>query len=341
MTEKKIGVGMIGLGSISFAHEAGYADMGEDCAIIAMCDIHEEDAVNRCAIYNAKPYTRYQELLDDPAVDMVDITVPHDLHYPIAKLAMEKGKHVLVEKPVTVKSEQGRELLKLAEKAGVKFGVAENTRFVTAYLEAEKILQQGILGKILTVRTQIGGSEVFRIKDPALWHGKAPFGGVILDSAVHNIYLYKWLFGGVKDVQGFASKLVPEGEVEDNGLIIGHLNNGAEFQLFTSCTAEIPWMERVEIYGDKGGMIIDQLVNPVMKYYLGSGDIDGVVVEGVPFDPFAWKFNSMMAEVKDFVGAVRDNRKPMIDPADTVYAVEVIEAIDESIKKKQFVPVKS
>jgi predicted dehydrogenase len=79
----------------------------------------------------------------------------------------------------------------------------------------------------------------------------------------------------------------------------------------------------------------------VVKYYLGSGDIDGVVVEGVPFDPFAWKFNSMMAEVKDFVTAIREDRKPKLDPADTVYAVEVIEAIDESILKKQFVTVKS
>jgi predicted dehydrogenase len=341
MAEKKIGVGMIGLGGISYAHEAGYADMGDECTIVAMCDIHEDEAKNRCGIYNAKPYKKYEDLLNDPAVDMVDITSPHPLHYPMAKLAMEKGKHVLVEKPVTVNSEQGNELLKLAEKTGIKFSVAENTRFVTAYLEAEKILQKGTLGKILTVRTQIAGSEVYRIQDPTLWHGKAPYGGVILDSAVHNIYLYKWLFGGVKDVMGFASKLVPEGEVEDNGLIIGHLNNGAEFQLFTSCTIEIPWMERVEIYGDKGGLVIDQLANPVAKVYMGSSDIDGTVVENIPFDPFAWKFNSMMAEVKDFVAAIKDNRKPTIDPADTVYAVKVIEAIDESIKNKQFVAVKN
>ena len=339
MAEKKIGVGMIGLGGISFAHEAGYADMGEECAIIAMCDIHEDEAKNRCEIYGAKPYQKYEDLLNDPAVDMVDITTPHDSHYAISKLAMQKGKHVFVEKPVTVNSAQGNELLDLARKTGIKFSVAENTRFVTAYLEAEKILQKGTLGKILTVRTQIAGSEVYRIQDPNLWHGKAPYGGVILDSAVHNIYLYKWLFGGVKDVMGFASKLVPEGEVEDNGLLIGHLNNGAEFQLFTSCTIEIPWMERVEIYGDKGGLVIDQLVNPVAKYYMGSSDIDGTVVENVPFDPFAWKFNSMMAEVKDFVAAIKENRQPTIDPADTVYAVKVIEAVNESIKKKQFVTV--
>ena len=333
MAEKKIGVGLIGLGSISFAHEAGYSELGEACQVVALCDIHQEEIDNRIGMYEgAKGYTRYQELLNNPDVDMVDITVPHVLHYEIAKAALEAGKHVLVEKPITVRSEQGKELIELAKQKGVKFSVAENTRFVTAYLKAEEILRQGSLGDILSVRTLIAGSEVYRIKDPSLWHGKAPYGGVILDSSVHNLYLFKWWFGGVKDVFGIASRIIPEGEVEDNGLLLGHLVNGAGFQLNVSCTFEIPWTERVEVYGSKGGMIIDQLANPVVKVYFGSGDIDGTVIEDVPFDPMAWKFNSMVAEVRDFVTAVQEDRPPLVDPADALYAVQVVEAVERSIQ---------
>ena len=333
----KVRVGIIGLGGISYAHEAGYGEMGEACQVVAMCDINEEEVNNRIGMYEgAKGTTRYQDLLVDPNVDLVDIIVPHVMHYEIAKAALEHGKHVLVEKPITVKSAQAEELIALAKQKGLKFSVAENTHFVTAYLKAEEILKSGILGDIWTVRTLIAGSEVYRIKDPNLWHGKAPYGGVILDSSVHNFYLFKWLFGGVKDVLGFASKLVPEGEMEDNGLIIGHLANGAEFQLNTSCTFEIPWTERVEIYGSKGGMIIDQLVNPVVKYYMGSGDIDGTIVEDVPFDPMAWKFNSMIAEVRDFVTAVIENRPPRVDPADALYALKAAEAVERSILTKEY-----
>ncbi len=336
MAEKKIRVGLIGLGSISYAHEAGYSEVGEACEIVALCDVNEEEVNTRIGMYEgAKGYTRYPDLLADPSIDMVDIIVPHILHYEIAKVALEKGKHVLVEKPITVKSEQGEELIALAKQKGLKFSVAENTHFVTAYLKAEEILKQGILGDIWTVRTLIAGSEVYRIKDPNRWHGKAPYGGVILDSSVHNFYLFKWLFGGVRDVLGFASKLVPEGEVEDNGLILGHLANGAEFQLNTSCTMEIPWTERVEIYGSKGGMIIDQLANPVAKVYLGSNDIDGTDVEDVPFDPLGWKFNSMIAEVKDFVTAVIEDRPPRVDPADALYALKAVEAVEKSIRNKE------
>ena len=112
--------------------------MGDQCQIVAVCDINEEEVNNRIGMYEgAKGFLRYQELLDNPDVDMVDIIVPHVLHYEIAKAALLKGKHVLVEKPITVKSEQGQELIDLAKKAGLKFSVAENTHFVTAYLKAE------------------------------------------------------------------------------------------------------------------------------------------------------------------------------------------------------------
>ncbi len=332
----KVRVGLIGLGSISFAHEAGYSEAGEACEIVALCDINEEEVNSRLGMYpGAKGHTRYLDLVADPRVDMVDITVPHELHYETAKAALARGKHVLVEKPITVRSEHGEELIALAKQKGLKFSVAENTHFVTAYLKAEEVLKQGILGDILTVRTLIAGSEAHRIRDPRLWHGKAPYGGVILDSAVHNFYLYKWLFGGVRDVLGFASKLVPEGEVEDNGLILGHLANGAEYQLNTSCTFEIPWTERLEIYGTKGGMIIDQLADPVARYYLGSNDYEGVILEGVPFDPLGWKFASMVAEIRDFVTAVIEDRPPRVDPADALYALKAVEAVEKSIEKKQ------
>ncbi|HTX78708.1 MAG TPA: Gfo/Idh/MocA family oxidoreductase [Longilinea sp.] len=337
MTDKKVRVGMIGLGGISYAHEAGYSELQDGCEIVAMCDVNEEEATNRAGMYNAKVYTRYQDLLDNPDVDMVDITVPHMLHHEITLAALARGKHVLVEKPIAVTSKLGWEMVEAARKAGVKFSVAENTPFIVAYQAVEKLLNAGTLGDIRTVRTMIAGSEVYRLKDPNLWHGKAPYGGVILDSAVHNIYLYKWLFGGVKEVLGFGTRVVPESETEDNGLIIGHLANGAEFQLYTTCTAEIPWTERLEVYGTKAGVIVDQLCNPVVKYYNGSEDIDGTVIEDVPFDPLAWKFMSMGAEIKDFVGAIIEDRPPRLDPADAVYAVEVVEAIDRSIQSKQWV----
>jgi predicted dehydrogenase len=332
---KKLGVGMVGLGFASNPHEAGFAEMPEACQIVAVCDVKEDVVQDRARIANAKPYLDYLDLLNDPAVDLVDVTTQHESHFEIAKAALERGKHVFVEKPICVRSGMGLELIEMAKKKGVTLGVAENTPFVPAYLAAERILQEGTLGDIWFVRTMIAGESLMDLANPDHWLGTLPYGGVILDSSVHSFYLYKWLFGGAVDTLGFASRFSSTKPAEENGLILGHLANGGEYELFTTVVGAIPWMERVEIYGSRGALIIDQLSNPVMKVYMGSHDIDGSVVEGVEFDPLGWKFNSMMAEAKDFVSAVVHERPSRVDPADAVFCVKCVEAAAKSIQTGQ------
>jgi len=339
MSKELLGIGMVGLGFASNPHEAGFAEMADLCKIVAMCDVKEDLAKDRSQIYNAKPYTRYQDLIKDPAVDVVDVTTQHESHYEIAKTALEAGKHVFVEKPICVKSQQGLELVELAKKKGLVLGVAENTPFVPAYQEAEKLLKQGTLGDIWFVRTMIAGESLYDLADPNHWLGTLPYGGVILDSSVHSFYLYKWFFGGAKDTQGFASRFSNTKPAEENGLIIGHTVKGAEYELFTTVVGAIPWMERVEIYGSKGAIIIDQLANPVMKVYMGSADMDGTAMLGVEFDPLGWKYNSLILEAKDFISAIHENRPPRVDPMDAVFCVQCVEAALKSIQTKKQVPV--
>jgi len=181
----------------------------------------------------------------------------------------------------------------------------------------------------------IAGESFMDLANPNHWLGTLPYGGVILDSSVHSFYIYKWLFGGATDALGFASRFTNTKPGEENGLIIGHMANGGEYELFTTVVGAIPWMERVEIYGSKGAIIIDQLSNPVMKVYMGSGDIKGKVVEGVEFDPLRWKYASMIAEAKDFVQAIVDKRPPRVDPMDGVFCVQCVEAVEKSIKTQQ------
>ena len=213
MKEHRVRVGMIGAGGISYMHEAGYSEIDDLCELVAFCDLDEEQARSRAEPHQARAYTAYQDLLADPNVEMVDITVPHHLHYPIALAALEKGKHVLVEKPMAMTAAQAWELIEAAQRMNVCFTVAENTHFVAAYQEAERVLQAGTLGEIRLVRTCIAGSEVERIKDQANWVGNSETQGVLLDSGVHTFYLLKWLFGGVTDIQAIAYKLLPESMV--------------------------------------------------------------------------------------------------------------------------------
>ncbi len=199
---KKIQLGIIGLGIISAAHELGLGHARDEAEIAAICDINRERAEERAKKYGARVYTRYQDILADKDIDVVDIILPHDLHYPVCKAALSAGKHVLMEKPMTIRPEDGLELIALAQTRGMKFMVAENTRFVRAYLEVQKLLRENRLGEIYLIRTFIAGTEIYRMIDPNNWKGrkKGSGGGVIMDAAPHSFYLLRWLFGDIAEL---------------------------------------------------------------------------------------------------------------------------------------------
>jgi len=337
VSEQKVRVGLVGTGGIAYVHEAGYEEIRDRAQIVAVCDVNEEVARERAAPYDAKVYTDYQELVANPDIDMVDITVPHRWHYPIAMAALEQHKHVLVEKPMALTAEEALHLIKTAQAAGVKFTVAENTHFIVAYREVERLLQAGTLGDIRFVRTCIAGSEVSRIRSQASWVGSVENQGVLIDSGVHSFYLLKWLFGGVRDIQAHAFKIIPESQVDDNTITIGHLANGAVFETTQSCIVEAPWTERLEVHGSKGSLIVDHLANPTLVHFQGGGDAEGTPIDTVPYEPLAWKYLSMLAEVQDFVEAIIEGRPPLINPLYGYHAVQVAEAAYRSISEGKMV----
>lgn len=337
--DERIRFGLVGLGEVSVAHEMGYVASADMARIAAVCDVDPSAAQLRASRHGARVYTNYHELAQDPEIDAVDIMVPHYLHYPIAKTMLENGKHVLVEKPMAVTAAQAFELCDLAKQRHLKFTVAENTRFVQAYQETERLLLSGALGAPRLIRTFIYGTEMERIKDRNNWIHKEmeSGGGAMIDMAAHSIYLLKWFFGEFAEVDASQWKYVPFIETPDNAAINGILKNGAVFTTQYTEIAEIPWGERLEIYGDKGSIIVDQLHNPPAKHFDGPADFFGKPLENVPYWPREWKQNSMIAEVQDFVEAVVHDRPPTIDPYDGAYVIDVIERAYASYQQNAIV----
>ena len=159
------------------------------------------------------------------------------------------------------------------------------------------------------------------------------------DSGVHSFYLLRWLFGGVRDIQAFASKIIPESQVDDHTISFGHLANGAVFECVLSCVVEAPWSERLEIHGSKGSLIIDQLTNPPVMHFQGTDDVEGTPVDSVPYEPLAWKYLSIVAEVQDFARTIIEDRPPLIDPMYGYHAIQVVEAAYRSIVTGRLVAI--
>jgi predicted dehydrogenase len=334
MPKQKLNVAIIGAGLIAPNHAAGFQEIPDLAQVVAVCDINRENAENLSALFDARVCTDYHEILADPEIDLVDILLPHHLHYPVAMEAISaKKKHILLEKPVAMTYKQSIEIYEAAKKAGTYFGVAENTRYIRAYIEAEKIIKAGKLGDITLVRTFLPANERIRLTSDDFWGKKiSQGGGTLIDSGPHTFYLLKWLFGEIKELNAFTSQIYNvESEVEDNADIRGRLVCGAGFLSSFTFTAEIPHSERLEVYGTNGSLIIDQLANPPVKVYAEPVDFDGTQVEGPEYDPMGWHFFSIVEEVKDFVRTVVEDRPPTVDPLDCCYAVKVIEKAYDSV----------
>lgn len=133
---------------------------------------------------SAKAYGNYVALLKDPAVDIVYVGTPHSHHYQHARAALEAGKHVLCEKPMTVNAAQTKILVELAKRKGLFLMEAVWTRFMPLVQEVTKIVQDGKLGTVWRVFADLSG---YHDLDGGMWDGTRLVemdlaGGAMLDS---------------------------------------------------------------------------------------------------------------------------------------------------------------
>jgi predicted dehydrogenase len=327
-----IGVGVVGLGMISRAHLEGYK-AARGAELVAVCDIDPARAQAEGERYGAKAYSDLADLLSDPAVDAVALQLPHQLHHTLAKQVLEAGKHVIVEKPLTVTEAEADDLIRTAAERGVRLAAAENTRFVRAYVELEKVIRAGTLGEIRMIRGFIPDQILHEWKDDALgWKREAFGGGAIIDCAPHMLYLLTWLLGEVESVQAFARGYVPEIALENHAVICGRTTSGTLFAMEFCSVTEYPRGERVEVYGSDGAIVIDQVLDPPVVFYRGDQDPKGTPLE-VPYDLGGWKHNSIKAGCQDFVDSIRTGRDPGVDLQQAKYTIRLIECAYESVRR--------
>lgn len=317
-------MGLIGLGGIYRAHASGYRQH-RDAEVVAVCDSDIARARAEANEWGAMPFDDYRLLLKQAEIDAVDIMLPHSLHERVTLAALDAGKHVLVEKPIAPSIEATDRLLEAARRSERILAVAENTRFVIAYQTIEPLIRSTGLGEVQLVRTMICGNETERLSRPDLWKGRrdGTVGGAILDAGAHSFYLLRWLFGGIAHVMAHGERRVAASQVEDFGIVIGRLRCGADFVTEFSFTAEIPWNERLEIYGSKGSLIVDQLADPVVKHFRHGRDFEGEELS-VSYLPRTWKHDSIRTEIMDFVDALEHGRPTLVDLSHVRDAMEAL-----------------
>ena len=201
-------VGVIGCGAISGAY-LGMARHFPAVAIDAVADLDRDRASTAAAQYGVPRVLSVEQLLADPAIDLVlNLTVPK-AHVPIALAALEAGKHTYCEKPLGIHREDGRRVLELAETKGLRVGCAPDTFLGAGLQTARKLLDQGAIGRPVsfTANMQCRGHESWH-PSPEFYY--EPGGGPMFDMGPYYLTALLNLFGPVKRVTGMATVAIPE-----------------------------------------------------------------------------------------------------------------------------------
>ncbi len=194
---KKIRVGVIGCGSISVMHLDSANGLSQS-ELLAVCDIKADRAKAAAEKYSANCYTDYKEMLSKEKLDAVHICLPHYLHIPVSKYALERGIHVLCEKPMSIGYTEAEEAAELAEKSGLKYGIIFQCRYNTPSVVLKERITSGKLGKVKNARVTLTWSRSDEYYSHSDWKGTwdKEGGGVIIDQAIHSLDLANWFIDG-------------------------------------------------------------------------------------------------------------------------------------------------
>lgn len=250
----KIGVVGTGIGAL---HIASIASMPEIARLAAICSLELETARSLGERYGAGYVTdRYEDLLRDPDIDVVDLCTPPKEHLPMAVAAARAGKHILVEKPLARNLDEADAIIRAAHAAGVKLMTSHNQRYFGHHAKAKELLDAGVIGEpflaVATVHVHGHIQGFRRLLDQA-------GGGTLIDSGVHRFDLLRWLMGDVELVFAQTGRFMQmQMEGEDCAVVILRFKSGALGAFSCSWSAKGPRPEEsLQIFGSKGAIITE------------------------------------------------------------------------------------
>lgn len=269
MTFSQIGVAIVGTGFGQKIHIPGFQHH-DRTEVVA---VYNPDLGKAKAIADSHnilyAYNQLDKILANPKVDAVSISTPPFLHYEMAKEVLEAGKHLLLEKPMAMNAQQVKELYHLAKKKNLVAIADFEFRFVPAWQLLAEYLQQGYVGKTRLIKIDWIVTSRANPERPWNWYARKDMGGGALGAVGSHAFDYiSWLFGSVTKLCGYLSCAIPERpdpqaggvlkpvDADDTCLIMLELADGTPCQLSISSVAYNGRGHWLEIYGDKGTLVL-------------------------------------------------------------------------------------
>ena len=328
---KKVNFGIIGVGAIGRLHAENLAWNIPNASLVAIADSYvsaAKDVATKLSV--DKVYADYKEMLDDPQVEAVAIAAPTFLKKEMVPTAARKGKHVFVEKPMSLTPEECGMMISEAKNGGIKLQVGYQRRFDNAFVKVEKAVVAGDLGKIMIINSATRDPP----SNPQGWSIDPKLsGGIWLDTSSHDFDAIRFLSKAeVTEVYAEATNIVfdhfkPLG-AWDTVLVTLRMSNGALGHV-DSCQWTIYGYDvRAEIFGIKSAAFVGMGENSPARIMKSDG-----LSEDLPMT-FQQRFaQAYRDELVDFADCIISNRSPKVSGEDGKKGVEIGLACAESVRR--------
>jgi len=322
-------VGIIGAGAISQKHALAYRNIGFE--IVACTDINAASGRSFVAQHGGEFLPDYRDVCSHPAVDYVDVCTFPDFRLEPLKACAESGKHIQVQKPIATSVATAREMIATASAAGIVLGVVSQHRFDDSSLFLSKAIAEGRLGQLIQCDAYVKwyrSAEYYSRPIKGSWAVEG--GGALINQAIHQVDVLRWLAGPVSRVQAMwqlGSLHRIESEDVVNALL--RYENGATGVIQASTAMWPGYSERVEIHGARGTAIVtgDKLTTWDVQNDEGEPPPLATVVASGASDPMAISLEPFERQFRDFAAAIRERRKPLVGGEEGLDALDIVERI--------------
>ena len=254
IVDRKIRVAVAGCGRISKNHFGAIETHSDNLELVGVCENDPQILAAHTEQYRVPGFARYEDLVRDCDCDMVILCTPSGLHPNQAILAARHGRHVMTEKPMATRWQDGLAMVKACDDAGVRlFVVKQNRRNATLQL-LKRAVDEKRFGKIYMVHLNVFWTRPQEYYDSSSWRGTWEMdGGAFMNQASHYVDLLEWLIGPIADVQAMTATLARDIEVEDSGVLNVRWRTGALGSMSVTMLTYPKNLEgSITILGEKG-----------------------------------------------------------------------------------------
>ena len=345
MMNKKIGIGILGSGSIARIHVDALAGL-EDARLVAVAGRNPATSRELADLAGAQTEDSVEALVRRADVDAVLVATPSGAHLDPVMAAIRAGKHVLCEKPMEVESARVFSMIERAREAGILLGGFFPMRFGAGAHAVKRALEEGRFGRLVSLGARVKWWRDAAYYRDSSWRGTWALdgGGALMNQGIHALDLLQWFGGSPEMVSAFTGTLAhPEIEVEDTLSAILKWKSGA-IGTITASTACHPGLDlSIEVSGDAGTAV---LVNGRIEFWRFDEEQPGDKAiragggskwQGGASDPKAISCAGHREQIRILCESIRSGsvQPGFIDGTEACSAVRIVESIYKSARSLQ------